>query len=128
MNLPQPKDLPGSNCRITPRPTCPACPPSNVTHQLEEPAHTAYQSANLSFCGLLTSPSFSRFSKSKPCFFLFIIQIIFQLITLISPSVNHFLKPDEYGSRILPGNIISINLLNHFPSLSCAAQESPGSL
>ncbi|MED6249860.1 hypothetical protein ATANTOWER_020875 [Ataeniobius toweri] len=66
---------------------CPACPPSNVTHRLEELAHTAYQSANLSFHGLLTCPSLNRFIKSKPCL-LFIIQTIFQLITVIFPSVS----------------------------------------
>ncbi|MED6254805.1 hypothetical protein ATANTOWER_000563 [Ataeniobius toweri] len=105
MNLLQLKDLPGStgsDCRIIP---CPACPPSGVAHQLEEPAHTACQSANLSFCGLLTSPSFNQFIKSKPCFFLFIIQTIFQLIT-ISPSMSSFLKPDDHGTLTLPENII----------------------
>ncbi|KAK5599904.1 hypothetical protein CRENBAI_013754 [Crenichthys baileyi] len=57
MNLLKPKDLPGStgsDCRNTPRLTCPACPPSNLIHQLEEPAHTA--PANLSLRGLLASP------------------------------------------------------------------------
>ncbi|MEQ2291748.1 hypothetical protein AMECASPLE_016116 [Ameca splendens] len=68
MNLPQSKDLPrptGSHSRILPRSPCPACPPSNTTHRLEEPARTACQSANLSFCGLLTSPSFNRLNKMR---------------------------------------------------------------
>ncbi|MED6277416.1 hypothetical protein CHARACLAT_013278 [Characodon lateralis] len=54
-----------------------------VTHQLERPAHIAYQSANLSFHGLLTSPSFNRFIK-----------------------MHCFLKPDDYGTLILPENLI----------------------
>ncbi|MEQ2281040.1 hypothetical protein AMECASPLE_026371 [Ameca splendens] len=83
VNLPQPKDLPrstGSDYRIIP---CSTCPPSKVTHQLERPAHIAYQSANLSFHDLLTSPSFNRFIK-----------------------MHCFLKPDDYGTPILPENII----------------------
>ncbi|MEQ2230547.1 hypothetical protein ILYODFUR_030423 [Ilyodon furcidens] len=87
MNLPHPRQRPGSigsDCRI-PRSTC---PPSNVTHQLGEPAHTAYQSVNLRFCGLLTSPSLNRFIKSKPCFFLFIIQTILWKKVLCSDEIK----------------------------------------
>ncbi|MEQ2236369.1 hypothetical protein ILYODFUR_012099 [Ilyodon furcidens] len=68
MNLPQSTGLPrttGSNSTILPRSTCPDCPPSNKTHQLEEPARTACQYANLSFCGLLTSPSFNKLIKKQ---------------------------------------------------------------
>ncbi|MED6246568.1 hypothetical protein ATANTOWER_019968 [Ataeniobius toweri] len=44
MNLPQPEDCSGStgsDCKITPRFTCPAYPPSNTTYHMEEPACTA---------------------------------------------------------------------------------------
>ncbi|MEQ2229309.1 hypothetical protein ILYODFUR_017560 [Ilyodon furcidens] len=110
MNLPQSKDLPDPSDQTA------EYPPSNISHQLGEPAHTAYQSVSLSFCGLLTSPSFNRFIKSKPCFFLFLIQTIFQVITIISPSVSRFLKPDDYGTPILPENIISVNLFKPLPA------------
>ncbi|MEQ2311300.1 hypothetical protein AMECASPLE_018430, partial [Ameca splendens] len=87
MNLPQYKDLPDPSDQTA------EYPPSNVSHQLGEPAHTAYKSVSLSFCGLLTSPSFNRFIK-----------------------ISSFLKPDDYGTPILPENIISINLFKPLPA------------
>ncbi|MED6238057.1 hypothetical protein ATANTOWER_006726 [Ataeniobius toweri] len=60
---------------------------------------TACQSANLSFCVLLTSPSFNRLIK-----------------------MTCFLKPGDYGIQKLPENIISINLFKLLPvsELCCA--------
>ncbi|MED6275730.1 hypothetical protein CHARACLAT_029460 [Characodon lateralis] len=59
VNLPQSKDRSGStrsDCKIASRFTCPACPPSNTIHHLEEITCTARLPVNLSIRGLLTSP------------------------------------------------------------------------
>ncbi|MEQ2293819.1 hypothetical protein AMECASPLE_037404, partial [Ameca splendens] len=59
MNLPQSKYCPGStrsDFKIAPCFTCPACPPSNAIHHLQEFARTACLSVSLSLRGLLTSP------------------------------------------------------------------------
>ncbi|KAK5612809.1 hypothetical protein CRENBAI_006310 [Crenichthys baileyi] len=59
LNFPQPEDRSGSigsDCKIAPRFTCPACPPSNAIHHLEEPALTACLPVNLNLHGLPTSP------------------------------------------------------------------------
>ncbi|MED6240257.1 hypothetical protein ATANTOWER_018257 [Ataeniobius toweri] len=44
-----------SDCKIAPRFTCPACPPSNAIHHLEEFACTARLPVSLSLHCLLTS-------------------------------------------------------------------------
>ncbi|MED6242427.1 hypothetical protein ATANTOWER_004557 [Ataeniobius toweri] len=58
INLPQSKDRSRStrsDFKIAPRFTCPACPPSNTIHHLEEFARTARLPVSLSLGGLLTS-------------------------------------------------------------------------
>ncbi|MEQ2245671.1 hypothetical protein ILYODFUR_030365 [Ilyodon furcidens] len=58
-NLPQFKDCSGStrsDCKIAPRFTCPACPPSNAIHHLEDPARTAPLPVSLGLRGLPTPP------------------------------------------------------------------------
>ncbi|MEQ2252573.1 hypothetical protein ILYODFUR_023104 [Ilyodon furcidens] len=59
VNLPQSKNCSGSkrsDCKIAPRFTCPACPPSNSIHHLEEFARTARLPVSLSLHGFLTFP------------------------------------------------------------------------
>ncbi|MEQ2308588.1 hypothetical protein AMECASPLE_029687 [Ameca splendens] len=59
LNLSQPEHHSGSigsNCKIAPRFTSPACPPSNATHHLEEPARIARSPVSFSLHNLLTSP------------------------------------------------------------------------
>ncbi|MED6288050.1 hypothetical protein CHARACLAT_022580 [Characodon lateralis] len=58
VNLPHSKDRSGStgsDCKMASRFTCPACPPSNATHHLEEFARTARLPVSLGLRGLFTS-------------------------------------------------------------------------
>ncbi|MEQ2283676.1 hypothetical protein AMECASPLE_013993 [Ameca splendens] len=108
VNLPQSKDRSGStrsDCKIAPNFTCPACPPSNTIHHLEEPAHTA--------CSLVSpqSPWLAHFS-SEPTH---------------SSTMRRSLKPTGYGILALPRNTISINLFKPLLSLWCAVLECLGS-
>ncbi|MED6232516.1 hypothetical protein ATANTOWER_031598, partial [Ataeniobius toweri] len=51
--------------RSDPRFTCPACPPSNAIHHLEESTHTARLPVNLSLRGLFTSPQ-NQLNHNEP--------------------------------------------------------------
>ncbi|MED6246868.1 hypothetical protein ATANTOWER_025195 [Ataeniobius toweri] len=77
-----------STSRFAAHAPCPACPPSNTTHLLEEPGQTAHRPVNLSLHGLLTS------SRN--------IYIHLQFADLLRPD----------SCWILNQPIFSINLLN----------------
>ncbi|KAK5609600.1 hypothetical protein CRENBAI_003338 [Crenichthys baileyi] len=120
VNLLQSKDCSGSirsDCKIAPRFTCPACPPSNAIHHLEEPAATACLPVSLGLHCLLTSPQ----SQLLP------FNIKNHLIDGNRTLLPSRLKHAAYGILTLPKNTISINLFKPFLSLWCAALESPGS-